>query len=121
MKAFVVAVVAQPYFKVRRLSASLWKVAEDLPVAEVFRLGESCCRPQSNEMADTGGDFYGCGVHKSKNEIVDSARKVEALQFLNDPGDVKLGELLTRTQPHDLGFGRVQSETTGSQPGLDIG
>ena len=24
--------------------------------------------------------------------------------------DVKLGELLTRTQPHDLGFGRVQSE-----------
>jgi len=36
-------------------------------------------------------------------------------------GDVKLGELLTRTQPHDLGFGWVQSEPTGSQPGLDIG
>jgi len=36
-------------------------------------------------------------------------------------GDVKLRELLTRTQPHDLGFDRVQSEPTGSQPGLDIG
>jgi len=36
-------------------------------------------------------------------------------------GDVKLGELLTRTQPYGTGFGRVQSEPTGSQPGLDIG
>jgi len=36
-------------------------------------------------------------------------------------GNVKLGELLTRTQPHDLGFGRVHSEPTDSQPGLDIG
>ena len=35
--------------------------------------------------------------------------------------DVELGELLTWTQPHNLGFGRVQSKPTGSQPGLDIG
>jgi len=39
MKAFVVAAVAQPYFKVRWLSTSLRKVAEDLFLAEVTRLG----------------------------------------------------------------------------------
>jgi len=58
MKAFVVAAVAHPYFKVRRMSTSLRRVAEDLFLAEVTRLGESCCRPQANDKADTSEDLY---------------------------------------------------------------
>ena len=58
MKAFVVAAVAHPYFKVRWLSTSSRKVAEDLFLAEVTRLGESCCTPQANDKADTSEDFY---------------------------------------------------------------
>jgi len=85
MKAFVVAAVAHPYFKVRWLSTSLRKVAEDLFLAEVTRLGESCCRPQANEKADISEDFYSFSMHDSDSKVADSGCKAEALQFLNDP------------------------------------
>jgi len=84
MKAFVVAAVAHLYFKVRRLSTSLRKMAEDLFLAEVIRLGESCCRPQANDKADTSEDFYSFSMHDSDSEVADSRCKAEALQFLND-------------------------------------
>jgi len=35
-------------------------------------------------------------------------------------GVVKLGDLLTWTQPHNLGFGRLKCKPTGSQPDVDI-
>ena len=34
---------------------------------------------------------------------------------------VKSGKQLLRTQPHDLRFSRVETETTGFQPGLIVG
>jgi len=80
-----VAAVAHPYFKVRRLSTSLRKVAEHLFLAEVTRLGESCCRPQASDKADTSDDFYSFSMHDSDSEVADSRCKAEALQFLNDP------------------------------------
>jgi len=80
-----VAAVAHPYFKVWWLSTSLRKVAEDLFLAEVTRLGESCCRPQANDKADTSEDFYSFSMHALDSEVADSGCKVEALQFLSDP------------------------------------
>jgi len=67
------------------LSAPLRKVAEDLFLAEVTRLGESCCRPQASDIADTSEDFYSFSVHDSDSEVAESGCKVEALQFLSDP------------------------------------
>jgi len=72
MKAFVVAAVAHLYFKVRWMSTSLRTVAEDLFLAEVTRLGESCCRPQANDKADTSEDFYSFSIHDSDSEVADS-------------------------------------------------
>ena len=72
IKAFVVAAVAHPYFEVRWLSAPLRKVAEDLFLAEVTRLGESYCRPQASDKADTSEDFYSFSVHESDSEVADS-------------------------------------------------
>jgi len=72
IKAFVVATVALPYFKVRWLSTSLRKLAEDLFLAEVTRLGESCCRPQANDKADISEDFYSFSMHDSDSEVADS-------------------------------------------------
>jgi len=57
-------------------------VAEDLFLAEITRLGESCCRPQANDKADTSEDFYSFSMLES--EVGDSGCKVEAVQFLND-------------------------------------
>jgi len=85
MKAFVVSSVAHPYFKVRWLSTSLRKVAEDLFLAEVTRLGESCCRPQASDKAETVEDFYSFSMHNSDSEVADSGCKVESILFLNDP------------------------------------
>jgi len=70
MKAFVVATVAHPYFKVRWLSSSLRKVAEELFLAEVNQLGESCCRLQAK--ADTSEDFYSFSMLESDSEVADS-------------------------------------------------
>ena len=61
------------------------KVAEDLFLAEVTRLGESCCRPQASDKADTSDDFYSFSMHDSDSKVADSGCKAEALQFLNDP------------------------------------
>jgi len=72
IKAFVVATVAHPYFKVRWLSSSLRKVAEELFLAEVTRLGESCCRPQAYDKADTSEDFYSFSMLESDSEVADS-------------------------------------------------
>jgi len=70
MKALVVAAAAHPYFKVRWLSTSL------RTVAEVTQLGESCCRPQANDKADTSGDFYSFSMHDSDSEVADSSSPV---------------------------------------------
>ena len=72
MKAFVVAAVAHPYFKVRWLSTSLRMMAEDLFLAKVTGLGGSCCRPQANDKADSSEDFYRFSMHDS--EVADSGR-----------------------------------------------
>ena len=60
-------------------------MSEDLFLAEVTRLGESCSKPQANDKADTSEDLYSFSMHDSDSEVADSGCKVEALQFLNDP------------------------------------
>ena len=37
-----------------------------------------------------------------------------------DVVDYNLLQLLSRTEPHDLCFGRVQTESTGTHPAIDI-
>ena len=73
MKAFVVAAVAHPYFKVRWLSTSLRKLAEDL------------CHTEANDKADTSEYFYKasvCTIQTLRLLTLDARLK---LPFLNDP------------------------------------
>ena len=88
MKAFIIATVAHPYFKVRRclVSTPLKKmVVEDLFLLMSLDMGwESCCRPQANDKADTSEDFYIFSMHDSDSEVADSGCKVEAILFLSD-------------------------------------
>jgi len=51
------------------------KLAEDLFVVEVIRLGESCCRGQSNEMTDTSGDLLICASLKMRLQTLHAQLK----------------------------------------------
>jgi len=43
--------------------------------------GESCCRPQASDKADTGEDFYSFSMHDSDSQVADSGCKVETPVF----------------------------------------
>lgn len=83
LKAFVVAAVSHPFFKVRWLLQTHRNQAEELFTAEVTRIGDSSRSSSESNHADNSSDFY--GFQESAADIVDSASKMEALQYLNDP------------------------------------
>lgn len=83
LKAFVVAAVSHPFFKVRWLLQTHRNQAEELFTAEVTRIGDSSRSSSESNHADNSSDFY--GFQESAADIVDSASKMEILQYLNDP------------------------------------
>jgi hypothetical protein len=82
LKAFVVAAVSHPFFKVRWLHSHR-NLAEELFTAEVMRIGGSRSSPKSASSSQTVSDFY--GFQELPPGTKDSASKIEALQYLNDP------------------------------------
>jgi hypothetical protein len=82
LKAFVVAAVSHPFFKVRWLYSHR-NLAEELFTIEVMRIGDSRSSQESACASQTVTDFY--GFQELPADVVDSASKIEALQYLNDP------------------------------------